>query len=67
MAQGQLPAAAVVFSAAQRVRGRIAAPLDAALRAMHEAEVAALRQAIGDDVAFDVYWLCGSGLTPAQA
>ena len=65
--QGQLPAAAVVFSAAQRVRSRIAAPLDAALRATQEAEVAALRQAIGDDVAFNAYWLCGSGLTPAQA
>ena len=63
VAEGKLRAAAVLHGAADRLRSRIAAPVAAGSRAEHQAGIAALRQSMQDDAAFEACWRQGRTLS----
>ena len=57
------PDAARLWGAAQRLREEIGAPQDVVMRGRCERQIAAARQALLDDAAFDAAWREGRGMT----
>lgn len=62
VAEGELRAAVTLHGAADRMRSRIAAPVSAGTRDQHRAGIAALREAMQDDAAFESCWRQGRTL-----
>ena len=67
LARGDAGAAARLYGAAHRRREEIGAPIEPVDRPAHDARIAAVRAALGDDAAFDLAWRRGRSMDLGDA